>query len=77
MVATGAVVGWGWFGCLPLGVMFLVAGLLVPPHRPLGRTDPHPNSDGPAWAGSLTANLTGIPASSPGTPSGIRATMRG
>ncbi|WP_369355275.1 hypothetical protein [Streptomyces sp. cg2] len=30
MVATGAVVGWGWFGCLPLGVMFLVAGLLVP-----------------------------------------------
>ncbi|MFD7919949.1 MFS transporter [Streptomyces sp. NPDC059740] len=31
LVATGAMVGWGWGGCLALGAMFLVAGLAVPP----------------------------------------------
>ncbi len=31
VVATGAMVGWGWAGCLLLGAMFLVTGVVVPP----------------------------------------------
>jgi hypothetical protein len=31
VVATTAMVGWGWSGCLLLGVLFLAAGLGVPP----------------------------------------------
>lgn len=49
VVATTAMVGWGWSGCLLLGALFLAAGMAVPPTaRWAARTRPAALSPRPA-----------------------------